>query len=231
MVLALILYFVYLENMSSNKFQPLAQQDEDDDILEDVTKHSDKANNISNMKKEISKSAKFEVIIPAGEHRLQSTYCLWYSRKASGKLDPHSYDQNMRLVATFTTVEQFWKIYSHMLRPNSLHSHADLHVFKEGIKPLWEHDANKKGGRWLVHIKKELANRCWENILMAMLGEQFMVGEEICGAMVSVRYNEDIISVWNRTADDEGVKNRIRDTFRRVLNLPPATVIQYQKFW
>ena len=82
----------------------LEQQDEDDDILEDVTKHSDKANNISNMKKEISKSAKFEVIIPAGEHRLQSTYCLWYSRKASGKLDPHSYDQNMRLVATFTTV-------------------------------------------------------------------------------------------------------------------------------
>ena len=64
-----------------------------------------------------------------------------------------------------------------------------------------------------------------------MLGEQFMVGEEICGAMVSVRYNEDIISLWNRNADDEGVTNRIRDTFRRVLNLPPDTIIQYQKFW
>ena len=58
-----------------------------------------------------------------------------------------------------------------------------------------------------------------------------MVGEEICGAMVSVRYNEDIISLWNRNADDEGVTNRIRDTFRRVLNLPPDTIIQYQKFW
>jgi len=103
--------------------------------------------------------------------------------------------------------------------------------FKEGIKPLWEHEANKRGGRWLVHLRKEIVNRCWENILLAMLGEQFMVGEEICGAMVSVRYNEDIISLWNRNADDEGVTNRIRDTFRRVLNLPPDTIIQYQKFW
>jgi len=38
---------------------------------------------------------------------------------------------------------------------------------------------------------------------MAMLGEQFMVGEEICGAVVSVRYQEDILSVWNRSADDQ----------------------------
>ena len=33
-----------------------------------------------------------------------------------------------------------------------------------------------------------LASRCWENLVLAMLGEQFMVGEEICGAVVSVRY-------------------------------------------
>lgn len=70
-----------------------------------------------------------------------------------------------------------------------------------------------------------------ENLLMAMLGEQFMVGDEICGAVVSIRYQEDIISVWNRTANDTMVTNRIRDTFRRVLNLPPGTIIEYIKFW
>ena len=63
---------------------------------------------------------------------------------------------------------------------------------------------------------------------MAMLGEQFMVGEEICGAVVSVRFNEDILSVWNRTANDTAITNRIRDTFRRVLNLPQGTVIEYK---
>ena len=29
--------------------------------------------------------------------------------------------------------------------------------------------------------------------MLAMLGEQFMVGEEICGAVVSIRFQEDIL--------------------------------------
>ena len=50
---------------------------------------------------------------------------------------------------------------------------------------------------------------------MAMLGEQFMVGEEICGAVVSVRYQEDILSIWNKSANDTGlcskfVNNRLK---------------------
>ena len=41
-------------------------------------------------------------------------------------------------------------------------------------------------------------------------------------------FQEDILSLWNRTANDTGVTNRIRDTFRRVLNLPPGTTIEYK---
>lgn len=55
-----------------------------------------------------------------------------------------------------------------------------------------------------------------------------MVNDEICGAVVSVRYQEDIISVWNRTASDEITTTRIRDTLRRVLNLPPNTILEYK---
>jgi hypothetical protein len=43
-------------------------------------------------------------------------------------------------------------------------------------------------GKWIVRLRKGLASRCWENLIMAMLGEQFMVGEEVCGAVVSIRY-------------------------------------------
>lgn len=52
----------------------------------------------------------------------------------------------------------------------------------------FQDDANKDGGKWIVRLKKGLASRCWENLILAILGEQFMVGEEICGAVVSVRY-------------------------------------------
>lgn len=37
-----------------------------------------------------------------------------------------------------------------------------------------------------------------------------MVGDEICGAVVSMRQQEDIISVWNRTAGDQFITARIR---------------------
>lgn len=50
-------------------------------------------------------------------------------------------------------------------------------------------DANKKGGKWIVRLRKSLASRCWENLILAMLGEQFMVGDEICGAVVSIRFH------------------------------------------
>lgn len=39
-----------------------------------------------------------------------------------------------------------------------------------------------------MRLRKGLVSRCWENLILAILGEQFMVGEEICGAVVSIRF-------------------------------------------
>ncbi|TRY54281.1 hypothetical protein DNTS_031083 [Danionella cerebrum] len=126
------------------------------------------------------------------------------------------------------SVEQFWKFYSHLVRPGDLTGHSDFHLFKEGIKPMWEDEANRSGGKWIIRLRKGLASRFWENIILAMLGEQFMVGEEICGAVVSIRFQEDILSIWNKSASDQITTSRIRDTLRRVLNLPPNTIMEYK---
>ena len=67
----------------------------------------------------------------------------------------------------------------------------------------FQDDANKAGGKWIVRLKKGLASRCWENLVLAMLGEQFMVGEEICGAVISIRYQ-----VSTETEERHGAKGR-----------------------
>ncbi|RXN20103.1 calpain-10 [Labeo rohita] len=171
-----------------------------------------------------------EAVVPgAGEHPLQYNYTFWYSRRTPGRpASTQSYEQNIKQIGSFASVEQFWRFYSHMIRPGDLTGHSDFHLFKEGIKPMWEDDANKSGGKWIIRLRKGLASRCWENLILAMLGEQFMVGEEICGAVVSVRFQEDIISIWNKTASDQATTARIRDTLRRVLNLPPNTIMEYK---
>lgn len=47
---------------------------------------------------------------------------------------------------------------------------VDFHMFKEGIKPVWEDNANCKGGKWILRLKKGLSSRIWENLLLAMIG-------------------------------------------------------------
>lgn len=163
-----------------------------------------------------------------GEHPLQYTYSLWFSRRTPGnKTSSVNYEHNIKTIGTFASVEQFWGLYTHLARPCDLTSSSDYHLFKQGIKPMWEDEANKRGGKWIVRLRKGLASRLWENLILAMLGEQFMVGEEICGAVASIRFAEDIISIWNRTGDQQ-ITTRIRDTLRRVLNLPPNTIMEYK---
>jgi len=168
------------------------------------------------------------VEIPPTDHKLQYQYCLWYSRRPSGKTTSISYGENLKLIGAFGSVEQFWAINSHLVRPSELQGHSDFHLFKIGIKPMWEDEANSRGGKWKVRLRKGLASRCWENLVLAILGEQFMVGSEICGAVISIRSQEDILCVWNKTASDSITTARIRDTMKRVLNLPPGAVLEYK---
>ncbi|KAM9444715.1 eukaryotic translation initiation factor 4E family member 2 related sequence 1 isoform 1-T1 [Clarias gariepinus] len=209
-----------------NQFEDL--KDEVEEEKKNVT-DSESVNNNNNRRKTMTPAP--------GEHPLQYNYTFWYSRRTPSRpANTQSYEQNIRQIGTVASVEQFWKFYSHLVRPGDLTGHSDFHLFKEGIKPMWEDEANKNGGKWIIRLRKGLASRFWENIILAMLGEQFMVGEEVCGVVVSIRFQvrdthrcgEDILSIWNKTASDQVTTSRIRDTLRRVLNLPPNTIMEYK---
>lgn len=96
-----------------------------------------------------------------------------------------------------------------------------------------------------MRLKKGVADRVWEEIVLAVIGDQFMPErgsnsteekgveewwspDEICGCTISVRSNEDILAVWHKNGADEAVRIRIRDNIRRILHLNPATVLEYK---
>ncbi|KAI5634238.1 eukaryotic initiation factor 4E domain-containing protein [Phthorimaea operculella] len=135
---------------------------------------------------------------------------------------------SVRVVGLVATVEQWWGLYSHLARPSELPPLSDLHLFKLGIKPMWEDPANVNGGKWVVRLRKSATGRAWEDLCMAMLGEQFMVGAELCGVVLSVRFQEDHLAVWHRTASDTMAAARVRDALRRILQLPPSVPIEYK---
>ncbi|XP_033137373.1 uncharacterized protein LOC103845869 isoform X3 [Brassica rapa] len=66
--------------------------------------------------------------------------------------------------------------------------------------------ANCNGGKWIIRFSKVLSSRFWEDLLLALVGDQLDDADNICGAVLSVRFSEDIISVWNRNASDHQVR-------------------------
>ncbi len=85
---------------------------------------------------------------------------------------------------------------------------------------MWEEEGNRLGGKWILRLKKGLSTRLWESLVLAVIGEQFNVGKEICGIVCSIRPQEDLISVWTKTANNQQITQRIKETMKKVLNLP-----------
>nr|XP_011709184.1 eukaryotic translation initiation factor 4E type 2-like [Macaca nemestrina] len=92
------------------------------------------------MRQKVTKAIRTQAVVPGpAEHPLQYNYTFWYSRRTPGRpTSSQSYEQNIKQIGTFASVEQFWRFYSHMVRPGDLTGHSDFHLFKEGIKPMWE---------------------------------------------------------------------------------------------
>ncbi|KAL8929489.1 MAG: hypothetical protein Q9208_001158 [Pyrenodesmia sp. 3 TL-2023] len=160
----------------------------------------------------------------ASEHPLRYTWIVWYRPPTSKFQD---YEKSTVPLAHFSSVESFWTLYTHLKRPSSLPSVSDYHLFKKGIRPVWEDEENKRGGKWIIRLKKGVADRYWEDLLLAIVGDQFAeAGEEVCGAVLSVRSGEDVLSIWTRI--DGGRNIKIRETIKRVLAFPPDTNIVWK---
>lgn len=49
-----------------------------------------------------------------------------------------SYASPACVYVSLRQVQGFWRMYNHMMRPNDLPNTMDYHLFKTGIKPMWE---------------------------------------------------------------------------------------------
>lgn len=137
------------------------------------------------------------------------------------------YEDNIHQLGTFRTVEGFWSLYSHLKKPNDLSAPTDYHLFRDGIRAIWEDADNVNGGKWMIRLKKGLASYYWERLILALIGGQF--SDDVNGAVISVRFQEDIISLWNRTGNEPSIRHEICCKLCTALELPPDTKLEYKK--
>lgn len=96
---------------------------------------------------------------------------------------------------------------------------------------MWEDEECKDGGRWSIRVPKSHTNKYWEDLLLAMIGEQFQCENEVLGLVISLRPNQDSISVWNKSGKDQAKIDKIKEDIQRFVKVDESTMkLEYENF-
>ncbi|KAK0096731.1 hypothetical protein PV326_004591 [Microctonus aethiopoides] len=163
------------------------------------------------------------------KHPLQHTWTLWYYEPDKSK----SWEKSQRIITSFDTAEDFWSLYNHIKLASELRQGCDYSMFKNGIRPMWEDEANKRGGRWLMQLDKRQRacdlDHFWLEILLCMIGEAFNEhSDDICGAVVNVRTKGDKLGVWTADCTKTNSVLEIGRKLKERLRISAKTSIGYQ---
>jgi hypothetical protein len=80
------------------------------------------------------------------------------------------YEDRLVKLLDLTDVKHFWELYNNFdLRAMPLRD--SVHLFKKGVKPLWEDPRNVKGGAWTFRVPKEQAPDFWKHVCLLAIGE------------------------------------------------------------
>ncbi|KAI6005316.1 eukaryotic translation initiation factor 4E class I [Pisolithus orientalis] len=136
--------------------------------------------------------------------------------------------EDIKRVISFDSVEEFWGLYNHIVPPSQLPQKANYYLFKDGIIPAWEDEANKHGGKWSIQLPKEKnrgnVDKMWLYTMLAAIGETFdpyLTNADpsdpnpqslITGVIVSTRPQFYRLSIWTRLApslEEDKLRERI----------------------
>ena len=125
-------------------------------------------------------------------------------------------------------MEEFFRYYAFMKSTDDMPREIDLFFFRDGEVPMWEESPN--GGVWINKIKKEdNADKMWEALLLAMIGEQFSADTGVIGVSLSLRTKEKLIQVWLKDAKNPDSKASVSNRMRHFMKLDPNSTTLYFK--
>jgi len=184
------------------------------------------------------------VSVPEDEsilHALNGSWTFWYDRRGGSPITPltpakrggkvvitpliaKAYESGLAEMPAFQHVETFWRYWHHMEPCSGLDLGSNYHLFRTGVKPMWEDEANANGGKWVLTMKNnpQLLDRSWSWLAMALVGEELDDGDELCGVVVSLRAKVDRIQLWTRSKEDVEKLNGIAKKLVKLLDISEA---------
>ncbi|ORX39257.1 hypothetical protein BD324DRAFT_649340 [Kockovaella imperatae] len=170
----------------------------------------------------------------AQEHPLEHAWTLYFDAKSfkpppglsnGGTKEGQSllgdYEKSLVTVGRFDTVEGFARHVNNVRLPSSLSKNSNYHLFKDGIRPMWEDPANANGGKWVILLKNApaLLDHSWANLTMGLVGEILDPDDEVCGVVASTKPKVDRIQIWTRDRKNVDRLNRLGQRIVDTLSL------------
>lgn len=135
---------------------------------------------------------------------------------------PNAYEDRLVRLASVNDVQSFWSVFNNF-DTTLLPLRDSIHLFKHGVKPIWEDPRNAAGGAWTFRVPKHLAPEFWMEICMMAIGEQLQAAveqgqqakssfrDDICGVSLGVRFGSMLVQVWNRDGSHEEGVSRVAE--------------------
>ncbi|KAF3480606.1 eukaryotic translation initiation factor 4E-1 [Arthroderma uncinatum] len=157
------------------------------------------------------------------KHPLMNEWTLWFTKPPSGKGD--NWNDLLKEVVTFNSVEEFWGIYNNIAPTSQLGLKSDYHLFKKGVRPEWEDQQNKHGGKWSYSFKftkdrnQVPIDELWLHAQLTVIGETLENDgdNEVMGVVVNVRKAFYRIGLWTRTVGKATNDGRTSEQGQKVL--------------
>ena len=141
------------------------------------------------------------------------------------------YESQVKKIAEFDTIEEFWGIFQHLRKPDSCRPGIEYFMFKEPIKPMWEDENNKNGGRFSIKLKQGYTTIIWEEMIFALIGGILPkeMKDEINGIVVTSRKEFNTLQIWFKTYEPNIIKD-LEECIRDLLVIPPEVNLDTKPF-
>ena len=146
-------------------------------------------------------------------------------------MEKEKYESQVKKIADFDTIDEFWSIFQHLRKPDSCHAGIEYFMFKEPIKPMWEDENNKNGGRFSIKLKHGYTTIIWEEMIFALIGGILPkeMKDEINGIVVTSRKDFNTLQIWFRNYDDK-ITADLEQCIRDLLVIPDEVKLEKRQF-
>lgn len=161
--------------------------------------------------------------------KLSNKFVFWYHINEIST--DQEYENQIKKLAEFDTLDDFWAIFQYLKKPDDCKQAIEFQLFKHPIKPMWEDENNKNGGRIALKLRKEFSNLVWEELIFAFIGGYFAkeIKDEINGLVINCKKDFNSLQIWIKNYTNE-ITSAIEKNIREILSMPNEVALDIKPF-